>query len=476
MEEKSINNICKISGRCSGCQLNNLPYSDQLRLKQSKVNKLFYGMIMPEKIKASPQWLRYRNKSAAVFFEDRSKEIRWGIYQSKTGAFCAARECFLQNEISDEIFNTIAQLIKSFKIKLYNNETKTGFFRSAMIRLSAATGQIMLVLVTAEGDFPKERSFVNAVLKKHKEITCIVQSVYTGDMVIMTGEKEKVLFGKDYIEDEILGRKFRISAHSFYQINSMQTERMYEEAVELARLKKDEKFLDAYCGTGTIGIIAAGSGCEGQGVEIVPSAVEDAKKNAEINGIKNMNFVCGDAGEIIEKSQEKYDAVFVDPPRAGCSKKFLVSLVKGAPKRIVYISCNPETQVRDCRFLIKNGYEIKKAVPYDLFPNTSHVETVVLLSQRRADEHIDIKLNLSELDITAAETKATYKKIKDYVFEKYGFKVSTLYISQVKTKCGIIERENYNKGEDKSRTPQCSKEKEDAIMDALKNFKMDMKK
>ena len=379
--EKDINSLCAVSGRCSGCQLNNLEYSQQLKLKQSKVNKLFYGIIKPEKIVPSPEIFRYRNKSAAVFFEDKNKEIRWGIYQSKTGGFCAARECFLQSEKSDEIFNSLSQLLKSFKIKLYNPKEKTGFFRSAMIRHSASTGELMLVLVTAEGEFPKERSFVNALIKKHGEITCVVRSIYTGDAVIMTGEKEKNLFGGGYITDEILGKKFRVSAHSFYQINSRQTHRLYAEAVKLAQLKESDRFLDAFCGTGTIGIIAAQSGGTGTGVEINSSAVEDAKINAELNGVENIGFVCGDAGTVMESSAEKYDAVFLDPPRAGCSRKFLSSLVKASPERIVYISCNPETQVRDIRFLIKNGYKIKKAVPFDMFPHTGHIECAAMMSR-----------------------------------------------------------------------------------------------
>lgn len=381
MEEKSINSCCQVSGKCSGCQLNNLPYEQQLKLKQSKVNRLFYGIIKPEKIVPSPDYMRYRNKSSAVFYEDRKKETHWGIYQSKSGGFCAVRKCFLQPEAADNIYNSLATILRSFKIKIYDNEKGTGFLRSAMIRSSVSTGQIMLVLVTGEGDFPKERSFVNAILQRHKEITCIVQSIYTGSAVLMTGKKEKVLYGSGYIEDEILGRKFRVSAHSFYQINSRQTVQLYSEAVSLAQLKKGERFLDAYCGTGTIGIIAAGAGAVGEGIEINASAVKDAQKNAELNSADNMSFYCGDAGEIIESEKGKYDAVFVDPPRAGCSRKFLSSLVKGSPQRIVYISCNPETQVRDVRFLLKNGYKIKKAVPFDMFPQTGHVESVVLLTK-----------------------------------------------------------------------------------------------
>lgn len=470
MEERTINELCGISGKCSGCQLNNLTYSEQLKLKQSKVNRLFYGLIKPEKVVPSPEYLRYRNKASAVFFEDRNREIRWGIYQSATGGFCATRECFLQPKIADEIFNSLAQLLKSFKIKIYNAKSKTGFFRSAMIRISQSTGELMLVLVTADGEIPKERSFVNAILKKHKEITCVVQSVYTGDAVIMTGEKEKILYGKGYIEDELLERKFRVSAHSFYQINSRQTEQLYSEAIAMADLKENEKFLDAYCGTGTIGIIASKSGCEGTGVEINASAVEDAKKNAELNGAENISFLCGDAGEKIEKFGGDYDVVFVDPPRAGCSKKFLSAIAKGKPKRIVYVSCNPETQVRDVRYLMKNGYEIKKAAPFDMFPHANHTETVVQLVLRNPAIHVDIDVDVEEL-VQDKRGTATYSQIKDYVLEKTGLKVSTLNIAQVKQKYGIIERENYNKPKSPdTKQPQCIKEKEDAIVKALKWF------
>lgn len=474
MEEKSMNDICSAAGRCSGCQLNNLPYSQQLRLKQSKVNRLFYGIIKPEKIVASPDETRYRNKSAAVFSEDKNKEVRWGIYQSVSGGFCAVKKCFLQPATADEIFSTLAQLLKSFKIKLYDLKSRTGFFRSAMIRNSAATGQLMLVLVTAEGGFPKERQFVNALVKKHKEITCVVQSVYTGDAVVMTGEKEKILFGDGYIEDGILGRKFRISAHSFYQINSRQTARLYSEAVKLANLKEGESFLDAYCGTGTIGIIAAKEGCRGFGVEINPSAVEDAKINAELNGASNMSFICGDAGSVIENQSGGYDVVFIDPPRAGCSRKFLNSVAKGKPERIVYVSCNPETQVRDVRFLMKHGYKIKKAVPFDMFPQTGHVETVVLLVRYLSTkEYVTFNVRPEELHLQNLQVGGTYTQIKDYVYEKFHLKVSTLYIAQTKRKCGLDVGEAYMKPKKEGkRIPTCPLEKEEAIIDALKYYNL----
>ncbi len=380
MDEININSLCPVSGKCSGCQLKNLPYSQQLKLKQSRVNKLFYGIVKPEKIVPSPEIFRYRNKSSAVFYEDKNKNIRWGIYQSKTGGFCSTQKCFLQPEIADDIFNTLAQLIKSFKIKLYNDKDNSGFLRSAMVR-TTCDNHVMVVLVTTFAEFPKERSFVNALVKKHSEIVCVVQNYYSGEAVLMTGEDEKILYGSGKITGEISGRKFSISANSFYQINSVQTVNLYSKAIEFAQIKASDTFLDAYCGTGTIGIMAAENGGMGTGVEINNSAVKDAVKNAELNSVDNIKFICADAGDELEKDINKYDAVFIDPPRAGCSKRFLKSVAKSKPQRIVYISCNPETQVRDVRFLIKNGYQVKTLVPFDMFPQTNHVESVVLLSK-----------------------------------------------------------------------------------------------
>ncbi len=384
MKTNTVNEICTASRKCSGCQLKNLTYAEQLKLKQSKVNKALAGICSVERIVPAPAEFRYRNKASAVFFEDRSKTIRWGIYQSAKGEVAAVEQCFIQPKIADEIFCSIAALLKSFKVKLYNHSTKTGFFRSASVRVAESTGQVMLTLVTADGDFPKERSFVNAILKKHSEITTVVRSIYEGDAVIMNGEKEIAVFGDGYIEDELCGKKFRISSRSFYQINSKQTEALYKKAVELALLDETTTFLDAYCGTGTIGIIASAKAKSGVGVEVNSSAVEDAKINAHLNGADNINFFCGDAGEFMEKEAKdgrKFDVVFVDPPRAGCSIKFLKSLIKSSPGKIVYVSCNPETQARDLRFLIKNGYQVKSATPFDMFPQTGHIETVVALSR-----------------------------------------------------------------------------------------------
>ena len=384
MKTNTVNAKCTASRKCSGCQLKNLTYPEQLRLKQSKINKTLAGICNVERIVPAPAEFRYRNKASAVFFEDRSKTVRWGIYQSATGEAAAVEKCLLQPQLADDIFNTLAQLIKSFKVKIYNHQTKKGFLRSATVRVAEATGRVMVTLVTNEGEFHKENQFVNALVKKYSEITTVVRSIYTGEAVIMNGEKENTLFGEGYIEDKLCGKLFRISSRSFYQINSLQTQALYRKAVDLAELDPDSTFLDAYCGTGTIGIIASENAKCGVGVEVNSAAVEDAKINAELNKADNMSFVCGDAGTYLEKECRKgnvFDVVFTDPPRAGCSLKFLKSLCIAKPKKIVYVSFNPETQSRDLRFLLKNGYKIKSATPFDMFPQTGHTECAVLLTR-----------------------------------------------------------------------------------------------
>lgn len=384
MKTNTVNAKCTASRKCSGCQLKNLTYPEQLKLKQSKVNKALAGICNVERIVPAPAEFQYRNKASAVFFEDRSKNVRWGIYQSAKGEVAAVEKCLLQPKLADEIFSTLAQLIKSFKVKIYNHQSKKGLLRSASVRFAEATGQVMVTIVTSEGEFPKEKQFVNALVKKHGEITSVVRSFYTGDAVIMNGEKESVLFGNGYIEDKLCGKTFRISSRSFYQINFRQTQALYKKAVDLAGLGPESTFLDAYCGTGTIGIIASETAKRGVGVEVNSAAVEDAKINAELNKSQNINFICGDAGAYLEKECKKgnvFDVVFTDPPRAGCSLKFLKSLCVVKPERVVYVSCNPETQARDLRFLMKNGYKIKSATPFDMFPQTGHIECAVLLTR-----------------------------------------------------------------------------------------------
>ena len=398
-----------------------------------------------------------------------------GVYQSKSHRIVCIDECRLEDKKADEIIVTIRNMMKHYRMIPYNEDTGFGFLRHVLVKRGFTSGEVMVVLVTGTPMFPGKNAFVKELLKKHPEITTIIQNINREHTSLVLGNAEKVLYGKGTIEDTLCGCVFRISAKSFYQINPIQTEKLYSTAIDYAELTGEETIIDAYCGIGTIGIIASKKAKEVIAVEVNKDAVFDAKNNARRNDTQNIKFFCDDAGKFMTKMAvegKSADVVFMDPPRAGSDEAFLSSVVTLNPKKVVYVSCNPETLERDLKYLIRNGYKVKKIQPVDMFPHTSHTETVVLLSQRRPDTHIDIKFDLSELDITSAETKATYQEIKDYVLDKHGLKVSSLYISQVKAKCGIIERENYNKGKEGHRVPQCPKEKEDAIMDALQHFKM----
>ena len=468
-------NACPLYKKCGGCQLQNMTYEEQLSFKQAKTIKYLGRFGHVEEIIGMAEPYHYRNKVQAAFGTTRGGKIISGVYQSSSHNIVLVDECMLEDKIADEIIVDIRKMLPKFKLTAYNEDTGKGFLRHVLVKRGFSTGEVMVVLVTGTNIFPAKKDFLRELLRQHKEITTVIWNINPSKTSLVLGKKEEVLYGSGYIEDILCGKRFRISAKSFYQINPVQTEKLYNTAIEFADLTGKETVLDAYCGIGTIGLVALDKAKQVIGVELNEDAVRDAKMNAKLNRAENIRFFCADAGRFMvdmAKEREKVDVVFMDPPRAGSDIPFLKSVVTLRPQKVVYVSCNVETQARDLSYLCRNGYKVRRIQPVDMFPHTNHVETVVLLSQRRPDTHIDIKLDLSELDITAAETKATYQEIKDYVFDKFGLKVSTLYISQVKAKCGIIERENYNKGEGKSRVPQCPPDKEEAIMDALKHFKM----
>ena len=334
----------------------------------------------------------------------------------------------------------------------------------------------MVVLVTGTPIFPARNNFTRALLKLHPEITTIIQNVNDRYTSMLLGQNEKTLYGPGYITDILCGLRFRISAKSFYQINPVQTEVLYGKAMEFAELTGKETVIDAYCGIGAIGMVTAKKAGQVLGVEVNRDAVRDARENAKLNRVKNIRFVCADAGDFMvdmANAGEHCDVLFMDPPRAGSDTAFLSCALTLAPRRIVYVSCNPETLARDLNFLTKRGYRAEKIQPVDMFPHTDHVETVCLLSKLKSTQHIEVELDMDELDLTDAEKKATYQEIKDYVLEHSGLKVSNLYIAQVKKKCGIIERENYNKPKSEdAKQPQCPPDKEKAIKEALKHFGM----
>ena len=399
--------FCPVAKKCGGCQLQNMSYPEQLSYKQAKVIRLLGKFCRVNEIIGMENPYNYRNKVQAAFGMTRGGKIISGVYQSKSHRIVCIDECRLEDKKADEIIVTIRNMMKHYRMIPYNEDTGFGFLRHVLVKRGFTSGEIMVVLVTGTPMFPGKNAFIKELLKKHPEITTIIQNINREHTSLVLGNTEKVLYGKGTIEDTLCGCIFRISAKSFYQINPVQTEKLYSTAIDYAELTGEETVIDAYCGIGTIGIIAAQKAKEVIAVEVNKDAVFDAKNNARRNDTQNIKFYCDDAGKFMTKMAadgKSADVVFMDPPRAGSDEAFLSSVVTLNPKKVVYVSCNPETQERDLKYLIKNGYKVKKIQPVDMFPHTSHVETVVLLSQRKSDTHIDIKLDLSELDITAAET------------------------------------------------------------------------
>ena len=388
MKEKTAKikaDFCPVAKKCGGCQLQNMSYPQQLSFKQAKVIKLLGRYHRVDEIIGMVCPYNYRNKVQAAFGATRGGEIISGVYQSSTHNIVKVDSCLLEDEKADEIIVTVRKLVKSFKLGVYNEKTGAGFLRHVLVKRGFATNEIMVVLVTGTNVFPSKRDFIKELLKLHPEITTVIHNINNKFTSMVLGEREEILYGKGYIEDVLCGCRFRISAKSFYQINPVQTEFLYGTAVKFAGLTGKERVIDAYCGIGTIGLVAAANGAaEVIGAELNPDAVSDAKINAKLNGTENAEFICADAGEFMlamSEQGEKCDVVFMDPPRAGSDKKFLSSLVKLAPEKVVYISCNPETQQRDLYYLTKNGYEVKKIQPVDMFPYTSHIEAVVLIAK-----------------------------------------------------------------------------------------------
>lgn len=376
---------CSIAGKCGSCRYSGVPYDKQLKTKQKMMQELLGGFGRVEPIIGMEDPLHYRAKVHYAFDRDRKGNIIAGCYEADSHKVVdlTLAGCLIEDEKCQEIMATVKKLMYSFKIKTYDEDTGYGLLRHCLIRRGVNTGEIMAVLVLSSPIFPGKNNFVKALRSAHPEIKTIVINVNDADTSLVLGEKEIVIYGPGYITDELLGLKFRISPKSFYQVNPRQTEKLYQTAIDLAGLSGKETVLDAYCGTGTIGLCAAKSAREVIGVELNPDAVRDARTNAKINGIKNAVFYVGDAGEFMEKNAAalKCDVLFMDPPRSGSTEKFLNAAVKAAPNRIIYISCGPESLKRDLNILTKKGYAVKRIQPVDMFPFTEHVETVCLMSR-----------------------------------------------------------------------------------------------
>ena len=483
---------CAFARRCGGCQIQEMSYDRQLVFKNQKIrgNLERIGGFTKDQIDTVMQPVvgmehpfGYRNKAQFPFGTDKEGNPITGFYAGRTHDIIANTDCALGVEQNKEILEIILQYMRENKIKSYDEKTGKGLIRHALIRYGFKTKEIMVCLVVNGKKLPKAERLIEKLIQIEGMTSITISPNTRRDNVIM-GDSYEVLWGQGYITDYIGNVKYQISPLSFYQVNPVQTEKLYGLALEYADLKGDETVWDLYCGIGTISLFLAQKAKQVYGVEIVPQAIDDAKENAKINAIDNAEFFVGKAEEVLPEYYAEYerehngetahaDVIVVDPPRKGCDETLLETIVKMQPEKVVYVSCDSATLARDLKYLCANGYEIKMCRGVDQFPQSVHVETVVLLSQQKPDDTIEIDLDLDELDATSAELKATYQEIKDYVLKEFGLKVSSLYISQVKRKCGIEVGENYNlpKSEN-ARVPQCPKEKEDAIKAALKYYAM----
>lgn len=376
---------CPLFHKCGGCQLQNMTYEEQLRYKQGKINALLGRFCRVQPIIGMEHPYHYRNKVQAAFALTRQREVISGVYQSGSHRIVKVDSCQIEDEIADRIVVDIRRMLPDFQILPYQEDSRRGLLRHVLIRRGFQSGQVMVVLITSNPVFPIKKKFVSALLQKHPEISTVVLNINPYKTSLLLGEREEVLYGNGYIEDTLCGSVFRISPKSFYQINPTQTERLYSIAIESAELTGKETVLDAYCGIGTIGIIAAKTAGEVMGIELNGDAVKDARVNAKRNGLKNIGFIKADAGKyMVDLANEGHavDVVFMDPPRAGSDEPFLQSVIALSPKKVVYISCNPETQTRDLQRLVKGGYRVTKIQPVDMFPHTKHIECVCVLVRK----------------------------------------------------------------------------------------------
>ncbi len=383
--EKKKTGQCPVSKKCGGCQYIDVPYAEQLKKKQRQTETLLKGFGKVRSIIGMEDPANYRNKVHAVFAFQKSRGIVSGIYQEKSHRVVPVEECLLEDRKAGEIIRSVRELAKSFKYKAFDEDSGYGLLRHVLVRVGHTTGEIMVVLVLGSPILPSKKNFVNELCKLHPEITTILVNVNNKKTSMVLGEKEQVIYGKGYIEDVLCGKRFKISAKSFYQVNAVQTEVLYQKAVEYANLTGKETVVDAYCGIGTISLTAAEKAKKVIGVELNKEAVRDAVTNAKSNHIKNADFYQNDAGRFLTQmadAGEKVDVVFLDPPRSGSTEEFLDALLRMEPGRVVYISCNPETLARDLKYLTgKSTYRVAEMTPVDMFPFTEHMECVVSITR-----------------------------------------------------------------------------------------------
>ena len=474
--------LCPYARQCGGCQIQALSYEKQLEYKENKIrnNLIRIGGFSEDELPMEPMIgmenpFHYRNKAQFPVGVDKEGNIVTGFYAGRTHSIINNRRCYLGVEVNEKILDIVVDYMEKYHVSAYEESSGKGLIRHVLIRYGFHSKEIMVCLVINGNRLPASEHLIEE-LRKIPGMTSITMNVNRERTNVILGREVKLLWGQTYITDTIGNVKYQISPLSFYQVNPVQTEKLYGKALEFAGLGGGETVWDLYCGIGTISLFLAQKAKQVYGVEIVPAAIEDARRNAALNGIENAEFYVGKAEEVLPEKYEKEgiyaDVIVVDPPRKGCEESVLETMVKMQPKRIVYVSCDSATLARDLKWLCGKGYEIQRIVGCDMFGETVHVETCVLLSKLKSTPHIEVEINLDELELTRAESKATYAEIKQYVLENTGLKVSQLYIAQVKRKHGLIERVNYNLGDGKARVPQVTPEKEQAIEDALRHFQM----
>ena len=474
---------CAVAGPCGGCSLRHLDYTAELRAKQENVTDAFRrigGLDVPVlDICPSPEVDRYRNKVQFPVGLDKNGNPCIGFYAGRTHRIVPCPDCKLQPGVLNDIGNALCRFFAENGIQPYNEETGRGLVRHIFLRRGAHSGQIMVCLVCTRPNLPHADALCTRLREQFADIATILLNVNSKNTNVILGTETHTLYGPGYIEDTLCGVPVQLGPLSFYQVNTLAAERLYGIAAQYAQLTPDDLLLDLYCGMGTIGLSMVDHCRELVGVEIVPEAIDSAKANAARMGetvAAKSRFFCADAGQAATRLAAEGlhpDVVMLDPPRKGCDEATLSAVVRMAPRRVVYVSCNPATAARDAAWLENNGYHAEKVQPVDLFPRTKHCEAVLLLSKLNVDHHIEVEVSMDELDVTAAESKATYNEIREHVWEHHQLKVSNLYIAQVKQKHGIIERENYNKPKsENAKQPKCPKEKEAAIVEALRHFQM----
>ena len=466
---------CPYFPRCGGCTYRHIRYEEELRLKKQRVqdnlSRIGGSDVTVEEILGARDTLRYRNKAQYPV----SKDGTVGFYRARTHEVIECEHCLLVKPEADAAAEALREYMQSCRVAGYDEKTGRGLVRHLYIRSNAAGESLVCVLVNGD-KLPKEDRLVALLRDACPKCTGIVLGTNTKKGNVILGDRYRTLWGSDRLEDTLCGKTFRLSVPSFYQVNRVQAERLYAKAIEFAGLTGQETVLDLYCGAGTITLALSDHAKKVLGAEIVPEAIDDARENAARNGVKNAEFFCGDASDVAKKLARENlrpDVITVDPPRKGLAADVVESIAEMQPGRVVYVSCDSATMARDVKRLADLGYTAQRACAVDMFPRADHIETVCLLSKLNTKQHIEINLDMDELDLTDAEKKATYQEIKDYVLEHSGLKVSSLYIAQVKQKCGIIERENYNKPKSEdAKQPQCPPDKEKAIKEALTHFGM----